>query len=160
LLQEALTGENVEQLRAYSTTPDASSLPHRLNQANLGLLLGFSALHGVGPELRPRPERGDPPEWRRVDGLALLEDPHQLIRGRLLSGESWVPVLADAVQIWGEMLSRSELIGHLRAKIAALGDELLGPEDVDVLISAIRTRLADLVAGEAKLQLQRGSFEN
>jgi len=101
LLQEALASGDVEQLRAYSAMTEESSLPHRLNHTNLRLLLGFSALHGVGPELRPRPERGAPPGWKRADGLALLEDPHQLIRGRIMSSDSWMPALADAVQAWG-----------------------------------------------------------
>jgi hypothetical protein len=44
----------------------------------------------------------------------------------------------------------------VRATIAALGDELLTADDLEAVLSGLRTRLADLIVGETKLEIAQG----
>jgi hypothetical protein len=162
-LQEALAGADAEQLGAYCEATENESLDHKLNRLNLRLLLGFSALRGVGP-MPKRPRGGEhddrAPAWKQEGRRSTIEDPHQLLRERTALGGFWATVLTYALRTWSRFLSSSKGLEHVRAKITALGDETLGPDDAEVVVSALRTRIADLVVGEAKLELQRGRLEN
>jgi hypothetical protein len=73
---------------------------------------------------------------------------------------TWAGLLGDGVTAWGELLASSELAEHVRAKIAALGDELLTADDLEVVLSGVRTRIADLVVGETKLEIAQGRIDS
>lgn len=189
-LHSALTAADGTQLRAYlnlnrdgSESPDApdlpgtpyrdgataprisSSLAHQLNQANLRLLLGFSALREVGPTIVPATTAAQAAAlaWQTRDGLTAVEDPHKTIRatGALLGTQVvWAWLLGEGVTKWGELLDSQQFADHVRAKIAALGDELLTADDTEAVIAAVRTRLADLIVGETKMEMAQGRVGN
>jgi hypothetical protein len=159
----ALAEADAGKLRALlSSTPAA--IGDRLDRANLGLLLGFSMLRGVGPTLvAPSAASSAALAWKSTHSLRLVEDPHKAVTaaGALLGDSvTWAQSIGDGLATWGEALDSPELADHVRAKIAALGDELLGADDVEAVLSAIRTRLADLVVGETKHEMSLGKVKN
>ncbi|MCX5743933.1 MAG: hypothetical protein NT062_15695 [Proteobacteria bacterium] len=162
-LLAALIGEDAAALRAYLAARDGS-LANRLNQLNVRLLLGFSLLRGVGPRIATtgRAQQAANLAWQRAGGVEVVDDPHRAIlaSGALLGGNEWASLLAEAVSGWGELLASDELAAHVRAKITTLGDELIGHDDVETLVAAIRTKLADVVVGETRAEMARGSVAN
>jgi hypothetical protein len=69
-------------LRAYLEGP-ATSIGHRINQANLRLVLGFSQLHGVGPTVSGSGSAAAAVAlaWKTTGGLSIVADPHKALRG-------------------------------------------------------------------------------
>lgn len=163
-LLSALTAGDGRRLHAVLAAEGAPSIARRINAANLRLLLGFSQLHEVGPAAAgsggaARAELS----WQTRGGLSLVEDPHSAVRATAAlhgAAASWAALLGDGVVAWGELLASPELADHVRGKIAALGDELLTADDLEVVISGIRTRIADLVVGETKLEIAEGRIDS
>jgi len=143
----------------------SSSMAHQINQANLRLLLGVSALHEVGPTIVPASSAAQAAAlaWKDRGGLSTVEDPHKAIRatGALLGTQVvWAWLLGEGVTKWGELLESEDFAAHVRTRIAALGDELLTADDTEAVLSALRTRIADLVVGETKLEMAQGRIGN
>lgn len=188
-LEAALTNADADQLRQYlhlnrdgsqSAAPgglaanpyrDAAGAPpttlmaHELNQANLRLLLGFSALRNVGPNIYAANTAAERASlaWKDSAGIVSVEDPHRILRnqGVLLStADAWATLLGEGVTRWGALLSSEQFTEHVKVKIAALGDELLSADDLEAVLSAIRTRIADLIVGETKLEMAQGRIGN
>ena len=165
-LLTALTDADGTALRAYlNLQREGASMAHQVNQANLRLLLGFSALREVGPTIVAAQTAAQTAAlaWQDRAGLSLVEDPHKVIRatGALLGNQSvWAWLLGEGVAKWGELLASSQFTEHVKMKIAALGDELLGADDTEAVITALRTRLADLIVGETKTEMAQGRVGN
>lgn len=188
-LEAALTNADAGQLRQYlhlnrdwsqqpapgthasnpyrdaAATPPTSMMAHEINQANLRLLLGFSALRSVGPNIYAANTAAQRAAlaWQDRAGIVSVEDPHRIIKnqGVLLStADAWATLLGEAVMRWGALLGTDQFADYVKAKIAALGDELLSTDDVEAVVSAIRTRIADLVVGETKLEMAQGRIGN
>jgi len=165
-LLSALTNADGTALRAYlNLQREGASMAHQVNQANLRLLLGFSALREVGPTIVAAQTAAQTAAlaWQDRAGLSLVEDPHKVIRatGALLGNQSvWAWLLGEGVAKWGELLGAPMFAEHVKAKIAALGDELLGVDDTEAVIAALRTRLADLIVGETKTEMAQGRVGN
>lgn len=162
-LLSALNGEDVATLRAFLNA-HPGDVAAQLDQLNLKLLLGFSLLRGVGPKVAAPSGAGGAAtlHWKSSGGIQVIEDPHEQVRasGALLGGNEWAALLADAVGGWGALLDTEAFAEHVRGKITALADELLGHDDLETVLSAIRTRLADLVVGETKVEMAKGSLAN
>ena len=165
-LLTALTNADGTALRAYlNLQREGASMAHQVNQANLRLLLGFSSLREVGPTIVAAQTAAQTAAfaWQDRAGLSLVEDPHKVIRatGALLGNQSvWAWLLGEGVAKWGELLASSQFTEHVKMKIAALGDELLGADDTEAVITALRTRLADLIVGETKTEMAQGRVGN
>jgi hypothetical protein len=167
LLLSGLTGVDGARLRQYLDLPtDGASMAHRINQLNLRLLLGFSALRDVGPAIAARPVgNGSPIElsWQNKNGMQVADDAHRAARARAKvtgTADLWATLLGQGVTAWGELLASTPFVDHVRAKIAALGDELLTADDTEAVIAGLRTRIADLVVGETKLEMGQGRIAN
>lgn len=165
-LLAALTNADGTALRAYlNLQREGASMAHQVNQANLRLLLGFSALREVGPTIVAAQTAAQTAAlaWQDRAGLTMVEDPHRVIRatGALLGSQSvWAWLLGEGVAKWGELLGSPAFAEHVKGKIAALGDELLGADDTEAVIAALRTRLADLIVGETKTEMAQGRVGN
>lgn len=159
-LVAALTAQDGARVQAYLDMP-AQSPAMKMNQANLQLLLGASARYGVGPlALRAQAAAVAPLTWQSRGGLSLVEDPHRTVQpAQALDAHAWSAVLGAGVSAWGELLASSAFADVARAKIAALGDELLTADDLETVLSGVRTRIADLVVGETKLAIADGRLD-
>jgi hypothetical protein len=158
-LRQFLEADDRDDARAAAD--QARPCGERLDRANLGLLLGFSMLRGVGPALGGAAAAPAAPlSWRAAAGLRAVEDPHRAVAAVSTdwtgASDAWAATLGRGLAAWGELLGTEVLAEHLRAKIAALGDELLGADDVEAVTAAIQNRLADLVVGEARLEMSLG----
>jgi len=163
-LIEALTTADHERLRAYLTASQSSSVAHRVSDANLRLLLGFSRLHEVGPVLVEPASAAPGAKLVRQNrsGPAIVENPHALLRApvtREVGLATWHGLLGHAVASWGMLLCSPDFVEHVRVKIAALGDELLTDDDLEAVLSGLRTRIADLVVGETRLEIAEGRLD-
>ena len=165
-LHSALTNSDGTAIRGYlNLVREGAPMAHQLNQANLRLLVGFSSLRDVGPTIVAAQSAAQAAAlaWQDRAGLSLVEDPHKVIRatGALLGNQSvWAWLLGEGVAKWGELLDSEQFAAHVRMKIEALGDELLGADDTEAVIAALRTRLADLVVGETKIEMGQGRVGN
>jgi hypothetical protein len=164
-LLAALAAADGDALRDYLRA-SASALPPRarLNRANACLLLGFSALRGCGPALSsssPSPAAAAAAlAWKGQGEAAFVEDPHKAVQlGGLLAGSGWVELLGEGVTAWGELLADPAFADQVRLEIAALADELLTEDDTEAVLTALRTRLADLIVGETKLEMAQGRVD-
>ncbi|MFN0251971.1 MAG: hypothetical protein ACKV2T_34160 [Kofleriaceae bacterium] len=189
LLEAALTNADAAQLRQYlnlnrdgtehasptahaanpyrdaAAAPPTTMMAHELNQANIRLLLGFSAVRSAGPNLYAASTATQRAAlaWKDNAGIVSVDDPHRAIKnqGILLStADAWATLLGEAVMRWGALLGTDLFAEHVKAKIATLGDELLSTDDLEAVLSAIRTRIADLVVGETKLEMAQGRIGN
>ncbi|MBA3459108.1 MAG: hypothetical protein H0T46_04040 [Deltaproteobacteria bacterium] len=165
-LHSALTSSDGTAIRSYlNLVREGAPMAHQLNQANLRLLVGFSSLRESGPTIVAAQSAAQAAAlaWQDRGGLSLVEDPHKVIRatGALLGNQSvWAWLLGEGVAKWGELLGSEQFAVHVRMKIEALGDELLGADDTEAVIAALRTRLADLVVGETKIEMAQGRVGN
>jgi hypothetical protein len=164
-LIEAMVAADGSRLHAYLEAEHARSVAGRINEANLHLLLGFSLLYGIGPALVAGGDAAQPVAlaWKTTGGLSSVEDPHKAVRPTatlLGAAATWAGLLGEGVSVWGDLLASPELADHVRAKIAALGDELLTADDLEAVLSGLRTRIADLVVGETKLEITQGRIDN
>ena len=165
-LLDALTTADGNALRNYlNLQREGASMAHQLNQANLRLLLGFSSLRELGPTIVAAQSAAATAAlaWQDRAGLSTVEDPHKVIRasGALLGNQTvWAWLLGEGVTRWGELLANPLFADHVRTRISALGDELLGADDTEAVITAIRTRMADLIVGETKTEMAQGRVGN
>jgi hypothetical protein len=154
----ALIAADGARLRGVLEAEPTASVEHRANRANLRLLLGFSQLHGAGPLVAPAGD--DPPAtlaWQRKGRVSLAEDPHRAVLPTPPSAPpAWAALLGEAMTAWSALLASPELADHVRVRIAALDDERLTADDLEAVLAALRTRIADLFAGEMKLELAEG----
>jgi hypothetical protein len=158
-------GHAANPYRDAAASPPTTMMAHELNQANIRLLLGFSALRNVGPNIYAANTAAQRAAlaWKDTAGVVSVEDPHRIIKnqGVLLStADAWATLLGEAVQRWGVLLGTAEFGEHVKAKIAALGDELLSTDDLEVVLAAIKTRIADVIVGETKLEMAQGRIGN
>ncbi|WP_163995570.1 hypothetical protein [Pyxidicoccus caerfyrddinensis] len=133
-------------------------LAHRANQANLRLVLAFSAMYGLGPSSEDGGARaggGPVLSWEQREGLRVVVDPHALF-GADGKGAAWQAELTEALARWSALLQDSWFPTFLGYQITRLGDDLVSADDCEPLIAALRTRLADLVVGEMKQRLMGG----
>jgi hypothetical protein len=167
LLEEALSEQQGVLLGQYLQNEDRA-IAHRVNQANVRLLLGLSAMHGV--ELVNKgatngARRASPPslQWKEESGIRLVLDPHVALANASAhfpdGGAGKLSRLADALGRWGGLLKDPEFTPYIHAEIESLGDELVGKDDVDTITYAVSTALADIVVGEARLLLSRGAVD-
>ncbi len=164
-LLDGLVAADAVRLRGYLETEPGASITQRINAANLRLLLGFSLLHDVGP-LRSAP--GDRAAsgalaWRREGALSVVQDPHAAVRPHAIASSgtaTWDRLLGNGITAWGDLLRSPQLAEHIRAKIVALDDELLTGDDLEAVVAGVRTRLADLLVGETKLEAVDGRLDN
>jgi len=164
-LVAALAAADGRRLHAYLEAEHARSIAGRINEANLNLLLGFSLLYETGPALVAA---GDAAEavalaWQTTGALSIVEDPHKAVRVAATPRggvAKWAGLLGEGVSGWGDLLASPEFADHVRAKIAALGDELLTADDLEAVLSGLRTRVADLVVGETKLEITQGRIDS
>jgi hypothetical protein len=152
----------------YEETARKRQMPliaHRLNQANARLLLALSWLHETGPLPRPGvpgATRTTPKlVFKDADGIAAAKSVHTLFpavapEGRLAA---WPPMLRDALTRWGALLKNPWLSSYVEAAITALDDDLVTSEDVEPLMNAVATALADAVIGEMKLMMLAGGID-
>jgi hypothetical protein len=168
-LKAALSARGTDPLAAPAgaTPPDASLASERIaavarwiNDANLRLLLGLAALHGVGPrppvEATPqkagvtkRPEI----QWQEGGGLRFVENPHALIRrsSKSASALAFEGLLREGLAGWAQILKDGSFEGYLRHQIAKLEDDLVGGDDIEPITRAVRAELAAIIADEMKL---------
>lgn len=163
--QQAPIAPGANPYRDAGGAPPTTMMAHAINQANLRLLLGFSALRNVGPNIYAANTAAQRAAlaWQDKAGIVSVEDPHRVIRnqGVLLStADAWATLLGEGVSRWGALLGSDQFAEHVKTKIAALGDELLSTDDLEAVLSAIRTRIADLVVGETKLEMAQGRIGN
>lgn len=172
LLQDALSSQAGPRLAEYLATDEntfqvaatnpAQRIAHKVNQANLRLLLGLSSLHGVDLVRRDEAPRAEGPPalaWKDEGGLRATMDPHLVLAG--VKKKKVTPhgsMLGDALARWGALLKDPAFTPYVQAEIESLGDELVGKDDVDTITFAVSSALADIIVGEARLQMSRGSI--
>lgn len=174
MLEKALASQSGQDLAAYlatdekalaSTESAANVIAHRVNQANLRLLLGLSELHGVEIVEKAAALRGEGPpalEWKDDGGLRAAMDPHLALAAALKKKQKATrkgSLLGDALARWGSLIADPAFTPYIHAAIESLGDELVGKDDVDTITYAVSSALADIVVGEARLQMSRGSID-
>jgi hypothetical protein len=153
--------------RSFATTESSANvIAHRVNQANLRLLLGLSELHGVELVQKTAEARGEGPPalaWKDEGGVRAAMDPHIVIAGALKKKRKETlkaSYLGEALTRWGALLKDPAFTPYVQAEIESLGDELVGKDDVDTITYAVSTALADIVVGEARLQMSRGAIDH
>lgn len=160
LLQEALSEQEGVLLGKY-LVQEAPAIAHRVNQANLRLLLGLSAMHGVELiEEAGSAKKTSPPslEWKDESGIRVVVDPHTaLVKAAKAGAKGKAKDLGEALQRWGALLKDPQFTPYIQAEIESLGDELVGKDDVDTITYAVSTALADIIVGEARLLLSKGA---
>ncbi|HZN95351.1 MAG TPA: hypothetical protein VFB81_21715, partial [Myxococcales bacterium] len=144
---------------------ERAAFAHRVNQANLHLLLGFSRLHlgsavfaGV-PIMGPPPESREPSplKWKAAHGLSTLRGAHQVLDERGTNEEdTWAELLTAGLIGWRTLLSDPRFGAYTGALLRATGLESQPGEHDEAISGAIRTALAEAVAGELKLALAEG----
>jgi hypothetical protein len=181
ILQGALRGDDPDALKAAlaargtdppaapaeATLPDASLAPERtvavarrINDANLRLILGLAALHGVGPRLpvEATPQKAGAtkrPEiqWQEGGGLRFVENPHALIRrsSKSASALAFEGLLREGLAGWAQILKDGSFEGYLHHQLTKLEDDLVGGDDIEPITRAVRAELAAIIADEMKL---------
>jgi hypothetical protein len=139
---------------------------HRLNQANARLLLALSWLHGTGPLLGPGVPGATPEAPKLVfktadGGLETAKAVHALFPAAVPEGReaAWPPMLRDALKRWGALLENPWLSSYVEGAITALEDDLVTSDDVEPLLNAVATAVADAVVGEMKLIMLAGGVD-
>jgi hypothetical protein len=172
-LAQALAAGDGDGLRAYlglaqSIAMDQQPVAHRINQANLRLLLAGSWLAEVGPTLPGAGATAAPVVPLTLvardsggERVQTVEDVHALFAGLTLSARAraWPGILADGLRRWAALLAEPMTAAYVDQQIAALGDELVTDADVEPLLAAVRAALGDLMVGELKLRLMHGQAQ-
>jgi len=152
----------------YEETARKRQMPliaHRLNQANARLLLALSWLHETGP----LPLAGNPGARRTTpklvfkdeNGVAAAKRVHALFPADAPEGRkaAWPSMLRDGLTRWGALLKNPWLSSYLESAITALDDDLVTSDDVEPLMNAVATAIADAVVGEMKLLMLAGGID-
>lgn len=164
-LAEYLAGGEATFVMGSQGESAANVIAHRVNQANLRLLLGLSELHGVELVEKSVAVRAESPpalQWKDEGGLRAAMDPHIALAGALKKRrkkELEASYLGEALARWGALLKDPGFAPYVHAEIESLGDELVGKDDFDTITYAVSTALADIVVGEARLQMSRGAID-
>ena len=133
---------------------------HRVNQANLRLVLALSWLGGVGPELFAAAGDGAPVPRLEL-GSGMLEDPHHLLgkEGQTGRAAAWQPLLPQALSRWATLLAEPGFSIYVGTRITRLGDDLIGADDVEPVIASLRATLTDVIAAELKQRIVAGRLD-
>jgi hypothetical protein len=140
-------------------------IAHRLNQANTRFLLALSWLHGAGPlplPGNPGAKRTAPKlAFKEGGGIAAAKGVHELFPADPPEGRkaAWPSMLRDALTRWGALLKNPWLSSYVEAAITALDDDLVTADDVEPLMNAVATAIADSVVGEMKLLMLAGGID-
>ena len=138
---------------------------HRLNQANARLLLALSWLHETGPlplAGNPGAKRSTPKlSFKDEKGITAAKGVHALFPADAPEGRqaAWQPMLRDGLTRWGALLKNPWLSSYLESAITALDDDLVTSDDVEPLMNAVATAIADAVVGEMKLLMLAGGID-
>lgn len=138
---------------------------HRLNQANARLLLALSWLHETGPlplAGNPGAKRITPKlSFKDEKGVTAAKGVHALFPADAPEGRqaAWQPMLRDGLTRWGALLKNPWLSSYLESAITALDDDLVTSDDVEPLMNAVATAIADAVVGEMKLLMLAGGID-
>ena len=152
----------------YEETARKRQMPliaHRLNQANVRLLLALSWLHETGPlplAGNPGAKRSTPKlVFKDEKGITAAKSVHALFPADAPEGRqaAWQPMLRDGLTRWGALLKNPWLSSYLESAITALDDDLVTSDDVEPLMNAVATAIADAVVGEMKLLMLAGGIE-
>jgi hypothetical protein len=140
-------------------------IAHRLNQANVRLLLALSWLHETGPlplAGNPGAKRSTPRlVFKDEKGITAAKGVHALFPADAPEGRkaAWPPMLRDGLTRWGALLKNPWLSSYLESAITALDDDLVTSDDVEPLMNAVATAIADAVVGEMKLLMLAGGID-
>ena len=152
----------------YEETARKRQMPliaHRLNQANVRLLLALSWLHETGPlplAGNPGAKRSTPKlVFKDEKGITAAKSVHALFPADAPEGRqaAWQPMLRDGLTRWGALLKNPWLSSYLESAITALDDDLVTSDDVEPLMNAVATAIADAVVGEMKLLMLAGGID-
>lgn len=148
-------GEDMEAVMRGRMVP---LVAHRLNQANLRLLLAFSALHGaLGARAAARGVFTGTLTFEDVEGRSVARDPHRSLEQSGGSDDArWQALLADGIARWTALLADPWLETRILHQVEELGDELVSEADVETIVEAVRSTLTDLVVGEMKHAMMQG----
>lgn len=157
--------ENASPVELEATVEDRLRrlIPHRVNQANLRILLGLSGLAGIDLDIRMTHAsavtvpRGNTEPHRLIKfygeyGLRVARDPHLALVSEQDSSSSVIAttLLQQALQQWGRILSDPHYHAYLKDKIADADDELVTEDNAETILTGIRTRVTDTVVAEMK----------
>lgn len=140
-------------------------IAHRLNQANVRLLLALSWLHGTGPlplPGNPGAKRTAPRlAFKEAGGIAAAKGVHELFPADAPEGRkaAWPSMLRDGLTRWGALLKNPWLSSYVESAITALDDDLVTSDDVEPLMNAVATAVADAIVGEMKLLMLAGGID-
>ena len=158
-------GEGEVDYEAVARQRQMPVVAHRLNQANLRLLLAFSWMHDVGPSIAggvPGAAAAAPRiAWKAGEGIETAKRVHALFPSAPPEGRvaAWPAMLKDALTRWGDLLKNPWLSSYVEEAILALGDDLVTSDDVEPLTNALATAIADAVVGEMKITMLAGAVD-
>lgn len=140
-------------------------LAHRLNQANLRLLLAFSWLNGSGPRpldgVAPAARDDRPISFIDRDGLEMARNVHARCPApapdeRRLAAPA---MLHEALMRWGALLANPWLRSSLETAIRAFADDRAGRADIEAVAKMITTTLAETVVAEMMPLMRAGAID-
>jgi len=149
--------------------PDADDMPRLMNHANLHLLLAALSLYDALPDglciQAPEGEAEkayDAIKWGWSNGLETCDNPHELdlTKGRrALHARRVVGLWSEALWRWLRLLRAPAFLAFVQASIVGLEDDSVGPDDAEVTINSVMTRITDLLVGEVKAQYLAGRLD-
>lgn len=161
--QLALPGESdetddVEAMKAATAARMRGLTAHRVNQANLRLLLAFAGMH------RSETTRmSDLPAALKIErsgGTKHVDDPHLILMAEESDeAEAWAKLLSDGLTRWGKLFGEPWYQAQIEHQIERLGDELLTKDDAESIFGAVKTQIADVVVGEMKARMIAGRLD-
>ena len=124
--------------------------------------MGLSELHGfelVTPDEDLPGRKLAKLDWQDVGGFRAAPDAHLALARALKKrkSERKASFLGDGLARWGALLKDPAFTSYVQTEIESLGDDLVGKDDVDTIVYAVSSALSDIVGGEARLQMSRGS---
>jgi hypothetical protein len=141
---------------------------HCINKANLCLILALSEFHGIGPKMTDEEIATEvessisKDSWRRGKDFYFLLNPHELIgceKNTILRTSIWKVLWTDALNNWYKILTNPHFSTYLKHLLSKLGDEMLDEGAIETISHAVPARLADILVGEIKNTINRGTVE-
>ncbi len=142
---------------------------HCINKANLYLILALSEFHGIGPKMSNTaiPTKVELSisrsiTWGKDKSCSFLMNPHELVGfggDVVLSISDWKKLWTDALNNWYKILNNPHFLSYLKHLFNKLGDEKLDEGAIETISHAVPVRLADILVGEIKNSLNRGTVE-
>jgi hypothetical protein len=150
--------DDVEAMKAATSSRMRALTAHRVNQANVRLLLAFAGMH------RSEATRmSDLPAKLQIDrkgGLPRVADPHLiLIAEESDQADAWANLLTEGLERWAKLFKEPWYQALIEHQIERLGDELLTKDDAESIYAAVKTQIADLVVGEMKARMIAGRLD-